>query len=261
MSIQHYREDVENRNAIAWCTENGVSRDGDKYETEYMVRYEFDEDAKLKKLSEYNDSELEKRFRTSWLDGQQKKIEQRGERSTRCRRFYLITYPRTGSNLLVHILALDKQSNVVTGFHGGYMFMSLYRLIVFELRTYGKRMEEWTQDQRNQIAQRYQDCFNALEDLTETADAEGKAIFIKEHSAFLSEPTAQTRFLFGEDSVKEPRWTVQSRHTRTEAPEAADSGLHGTILPDDFLQTWLSTFLIRHPALVFPSLYRASTLR
>lgn len=37
----------------------------------------------------------------------------------------------------------------------------------------------------------------------------------------------------------------------------AASSLNKTILPSNFLETWLPTFLTRHPALVFPSYYRA----
>lgn len=38
------------------------------------------------------------------------------------RGIYLITYPRTASNLPVRMLALDKQPNVISTEYGGYFF-------------------------------------------------------------------------------------------------------------------------------------------
>lgn len=75
----------------------------------------------------------------------------------------------------------------------------------------------------------------------------------KEHSYFMSEPTAKTRFFFGQDSVKESPWTVQVPHSY--GLKVTHSTLNKTVLPDEFLWTWLLTLLIRHPALVFPSHY------
>jgi hypothetical protein len=123
-----------------------------------------------------------------------------------------------------------------------------------QLKNRGKHVEEWTQDERNQMMQSYQNCFNELEERLMTAKAEGKIVFVKEHSYFISEPTAQTRFLFGQNSVKESPWTVQVPSTY--ALEVTRSSLNETVLPDEFLKTLLPTFLIRHPALAFPSHYR-----
>ncbi|KAI9788252.1 MAG: hypothetical protein M1816_007018 [Peltula sp. TS41687] len=61
-SVQYYCEDLDNRRAMAWCTEIGLLEGRHKYEMDYIVRYEFDEDGKLEKLSEYTDSNLQKRL-------------------------------------------------------------------------------------------------------------------------------------------------------------------------------------------------------
>ncbi|KAK4982813.1 hypothetical protein LTR66_009082 [Elasticomyces elasticus] len=169
------------------------------------------------------------------------------------RRFYLLTYPRSASNLLVRILALDKQPNVTSGDLGGYFFISSY-LLMKHLKLRGKHIEEWTQDQRTQMMQSYQDSFNKLEEHVESGEAEDKIVFVKEHGEFMVEPTAQTRFLFGQNSVEELPWTVQIPSTY--GPETTHSSFNETVLPDEFLRTWLPTFLVRHPALVFPSHYR-----
>lgn len=175
--------------------------------------------------------------------------------SSRQRRFYLITVPRVTSNLLVRILALDKQPNVLPQEHfGGYLFEPAWRLIN-HLNTLGKHIEGWTEDEREQMKKCYQDCFNNLQSCVERAEAEGKILFVKEHACFMADPVAQTKYLYGQDSVTEAPWTVQIPSTY--APEPMHSSLNMTVLPDEFLKTWLPTFLIRHPALVFPSRYRA----
>lgn len=174
--------------------------------------------------------------------------------SDRRRQFHLlITYPRSASNLLVRILALEKQPNIVSRQRGGYFFLPAV-LLINEMKTRGKHLKEWMQDDRSRMFQTYQNCFNELEELVEKAKAHGKIAYVKEHSYFMTEPTAETRFLFGQSSIQEPPWTVQV--PRTYASKVTHSSLNETVLPDEFLHIWLPTFLIRHPALVFPSCYR-----
>lgn len=255
-SIQHYWEDVDNRRAIAWCSEAGLLVDGDKYEMDYIMRYEFDEDGKLKRLFEYTDSELRKWLHMKLTERQNKDKdkEKNGEIKFNRPRFWLITYPRSASNLLVRMLALEEQPNVLPRDLGGYFFIPAI-MLAMELKIRGKHIEEWTQDERNRMNQAYEDCFRDFEEHLERAEAEDKMVFVKEHSSVLAEPTAQSRFLFGQDSVKESPWRWQAPGTY--GAEVTYSSLNETLLPDEFLQTWLPTFLIRHPALAFPSRYRA----
>ncbi|KAK6840724.1 hypothetical protein PG995_015934 [Apiospora arundinis] len=65
-TIQAYWEDVENRSAIVWCTERGLFIGDQKYEMDYVMRYEFDEDGKLLKLWELTDSFLQKGLEEKW---------------------------------------------------------------------------------------------------------------------------------------------------------------------------------------------------
>ncbi|TKA67664.1 hypothetical protein B0A49_08060 [Cryomyces minteri] len=173
----------------------------------------------------------------------------------RGRRFYLITYPRTASNLLVRILNLGEQPNILKleGTGWGYFFLDTHYLS-YELQTAGKPLQEWTQSQRRQTMDSFQRGFKEFEKYVATARTEDKMVFVKEHSIFLTEPTALSRFAYGEDSVDETPWVMQPSGY---VPELRRSSLNQTCLPDEFLQTWRPTFLIRHPALVFPSLYRA----
>lgn len=234
---------------MAWCTEKGILLNGEEYEMDYMMRYEFDGEGRLESLWEYTDSKFQEGIMRRWLA----RTEGEGKVVRAHDRFYLITYPRSASNLLVKILALEEQPNVKMRENGGYFFLPPV-LLMAELKLRGKNVEEWTKQERDRMMKSYQECFEDLEEHVRTAKAEGKIVFVKEHSTFMTEPTAPARFLFGEDRVKEAPWTVGV--SSAEAAEFTHSRLNETVLSDEFLRTWLPTFLIRHPALVFPSHYR-----
>jgi len=168
------------------------------------------------------------------------------------RRFYLLTYPRTASNLLVRILALPDQPSLFSSERRGYFFDGTMRLRLGPSKTAGRHLADWTPEERTALMSSYQTCFDALETQVETAAGLGKDIFVKEHATWLMEPVAETKWVFGENSTHESPWTVKVKGV----PEQTHSALNETVLPDEFLRTWLPTFLIRHPALVFPSLYR-----
>lgn len=169
----------------------------------------------------------------------------------RRRPLFLLTHPRTASNLLVRILALDEQPNVLARKSGGYFFLPRW-LLDQKLRIHDKHVEEWAQDERDQKRQNYQACFDDLQNFLDKAKFENKIAFVKDHCYHMTEPTAQARFLFGPESVKKPPWTVQVPGTYG---SLSRSSLDETVLPDELLKTWRPIFLIRHPALVFPSYY------
>ena len=256
--IKHYFEDVENRSAIVWCNEKGVLVDGEKYDMDYIMRYEFDEDGRLEKLHEHTDSDLQKGIHQRWMarlekekeNGEKKRAEQQ---PVQHRRFFLITIPRSASNLLIRILALDQQPDILPRRKGGYFFLPTLRLMD-ELKLLGKNLEQWTEGERRRIMQTHQDCFTELEKYVEASEEQGKLVLVKEHSCFMTEPTSQTKFAYGQDSIKEPPWTVQIPSKYAAHPTR--SSLNETIFPDEYLKTWRPTFLIRHPALLLPSHYR-----
>lgn len=172
--------------------------------------------------------------------------------STFPRRFYLLTLPRTASNLLVKILALEDQPHILSNERGGYFFMPTIPLRLHKPKTAGRHLDDWTPEDRTQIWDSYQLSFDALQQHVKNAEAQGKVVFVKEHVNWMIEPVAETKLVYGGKSTDEVPWTVkvQSGSEQTHSP------LNKTILPDEFLKTWLPTFLIRHPALVFPSNYR-----
>ena len=175
--------------------------------------------------------------------------------STPHRRFYLLTQPRTCSNLLTRILSFGDQPAVArsAGAGQGYFFLPPFELRE-QLKLGVKTVEEWTQDAQDQMKQSYQRCFEELQKYVEAGEAEGQIVFVKEHVYFLTDPTAMSRFVHGRESVKQSPWTVQVPSVY--GTEVTHSSLNNTLLPDEFLQTWLPIFLIRHPALMFPSHFR-----
>ncbi|KAI4289145.1 MAG: hypothetical protein L6R35_001586 [Caloplaca aegaea] len=165
-------------------------------------------------------------------------------------RYYLISYPRTASNLLVRILGLDSQPNVSSGeLDGGYFFMRAEEMLIKRpFRT--KCIADWTSEERNQVQKCYQECFDDMRTWLDLQHTHGRSVFVKEHANFLATPEERSRQIFG-TGVHGPPLTLK------DTAGSAWSDQNFTVLPDEFLQTWLPTFLIRHPALTFPSYYRA----
>lgn len=120
------------------------------------------------------------------------------------------------------------------------------------LKTTGRRPEDWTQDERISLTESYQKGFDALQKHVDSAEALGQDVFVKEHVPWFIEPISEAKYLFGEDSTDELLWMVTTSSALEHSP------FNESILPDEFLKTWCPTFLIRHPALAFPSCYRTS---
>jgi hypothetical protein len=69
------------------------------------------------------------------------------------------------------------------------------------------------------------------------------------------QPPVNSRFIFGEENVKEPAWQVEfdPGAKMTYIPQS----INISVIPESFLSIWNPKFLIRHPALSFESQYRA----
>jgi hypothetical protein len=173
-------------------------------------------------------------------------------------RFCLLTYPRTGSNLFVKILNLDNQPNLASCKDGGYFFAPLNHLR-YDMGFAGAHVQEMTTDQRAAEAACMKKCFQALTEYIQGAENEDQGIFFKEHTHILTNPVAKTRFIFGVENTRKS--ALPSHLGETEMAQKTTNGQsphNETLLPDDFLNTLKPTFLIRHPALAFPSYYRAA---
>ncbi|KAH8668287.1 hypothetical protein BGZ60DRAFT_431555 [Tricladium varicosporioides] len=166
------------------------------------------------------------------------------------RRIFLITGPRTASNLLVKILAPDSQPEVQpAGPHGGYYFLPAV-LAINQLHVRGKHVDEWTEDERTKMMHAYQAGLNNLEAYTREAESNGKIAFVKEHANMFFGPQAGSKLQFPGREVKDTPWVAEL------AGKTERSVKNETLIPDELLKSFTPAFLIRNPVLAFPSFLR-----
>jgi hypothetical protein len=154
--------------------------------------------------------------------------------------------------MLVKILNLDAQG-VRPAYHGGYFFLvaGLERWCVHSI----KPMNEWTEDEHKVVAEAQQKAFDTFQDYVSAAETEGQRVFVKEHAIMLNDPYFEAEYTYGAAAVagRQPTPLIARG-----VDHPTRSALNLTALPDEFLKTWSPTFLIRHPAMMFPSLYRTA---
>lgn len=172
-------------------------------------------------------------------------------------RVLLVSIPRTASNLLLKILNIQNQPNVLTSQKSGYFFYDAF----MKSRMVGgshKPLDQWTTDEKREIKAAIQQCFNNLEDYSTRADAEKKIMFAKEHAFWFVNPGFFTSGVDGAptpgpEQLKEFHASIPKRYGSSQTFSANNK----TFMSDEYLRTWQLAFIIRHPALVYPSLYRA----
>lgn len=168
-------------------------------------------------------------------------------------RIFLVTYPRTASNLLLKMLALDDQPNTLSNDIGGYYFRPAFLKSIMTGNPY-RPMGDLSSEEAQSMQHVFQECFEKLEHNSNAAIEQGKHYFVKEHVLWLFNPTNISDVLGEQNTHPESLFRVQqtsSVFTSTWSPK------NQTVLPDDSLRKWRLVFLIRHPALAFPSYYRA----
>ncbi|OAL18133.1 hypothetical protein AYO22_10910 [Fonsecaea multimorphosa] len=147
---------------------------------------------------------------------------------------FLLTHPRTASNLVTRILNLDNQPAFKSDMNGYFFLPSVSR----RLELADRSSEDWTEQERADMNRCLSNCLRTLVDCVAAAEAEGKSVYVKEHLMWMLSPEAEN---LGKRGV----------------PAAGGGQIQNqTVLPDSLLTKCIPTFLIRHPALVFPSLYR-----
>ncbi|KAM0345013.1 hypothetical protein ACHAPU_006896 [Fusarium lateritium] len=163
-------------------------------------------------------------------------------------RYWLLTSPRTASNLLVKMLNLDEQG-VRPANHGGYFFLpSMPRHFFIN----EKPMDTWTDEENKTASKLTQQCSENFQDYIAAAEQEGQNIFVKEHTLMLTHPHYENHYMHTPQEVQSEATSLPIRNIA----QPTRSPFNLTLFPDEFLKTWNPTFLIRHPALVLPSLYR-----
>lgn len=164
-------------------------------------------------------------------------------------RYWLITSPRTASNMLVTMLNLDEQ-DVRPANHGGYFFLPA---IPRRFSAHFNPMKDWTEEERTVVDQVQQKAFDTLQDHVAAAEQEGQITFVKEHAIMMNNPYFESQYSYGDEGViGEKVSTLVAKGIEN----PTRSALNLTSMPDEFLLTWYPTVLIRHPAMMLPSLYR-----
>jgi hypothetical protein len=105
-------------------------------------------------------------------------------RPTPAARHLLVTSPRTASNLLVRILNFEGQGARPIKSNGYFWLPSILKRYAVQ----GKPMSEWTTDEKKDIDEVEQQCFNNLLDYIKKAEDEGQLVLFKEHALLLNHP-------------------------------------------------------------------------
>ncbi|CAL5867164.1 uncharacterized protein PFLUO_LOCUS1376 [Penicillium psychrofluorescens] len=168
------------------------------------------------------------------------------------RRLLLISVPRTASNLLVKILNIHNRSNVLTAPKGGYFF---YDAFIHALQL-NKPLEQWTDEERKKVQVAFQEAVDSLEEFSKRAQDANKMMFAKEHAFWIFNPASFGKMLRGTMSTEHFNDFV-IKMPKSYGSTPTFSSKNETVLPDEYLRSWQMAFIIRHPALAWPSMYRA----
>lgn len=172
------------------------------------------------------------------------------------RRVLLVSVPRTASNLLLKLLNIHNQPNLLTSPGGGYFFYPVY---VGAARDglMAKSTSEWSDEEGEKFQAAFNKGIENLEEYSSRAKQENKIMFAKEHAFWFYNPGFLQKWMTG---IDDPGF-IDSFRSGIQIPDSYGSrefsASNETILPDAYLHTWQMTFLIRHPALAWPSMYRA----
>ncbi|OAG00279.1 uncharacterized protein CC84DRAFT_1199247 [Paraphaeosphaeria sporulosa] len=171
----------------------------------------------------------------------------------------VFTIPRTASHLLLKLLNLPQQHSVYrhSNNQDGYMFLPAAALR-FRQSLPGKAIQEWSEEEKTALKDAMQGSFDDWLGLIEEAEKQGKSTFVKEHLNWMASPAAEAR-LYGHQKSNSSTTTQFQVHWKTQQISDSRKQDNITYLPDAFLlQEVKPTFLIRHPALTFPSCLRTA---
>ncbi|RAL08276.1 uncharacterized protein BO97DRAFT_408475 [Aspergillus homomorphus CBS 101889] len=168
-------------------------------------------------------------------------------------RLLLVSVPRTASNLLLKVLNIPEQPHLHVNPKGGYFFFDAFTATA-QSNLLTTPPSDWSSATVQHVQSTFQACLDALEAFSQEADAQGKAAFAKEHAFWIADPLS---FHNQGDSSGELKENIRVTLPDAYGPTTTFSPGNDTIFPDEYLLTWRLAFIIRHPALAFPSFYRA----
>jgi len=154
----------------------------------------------------------------------------------------------------VKILNIRNQPRVHTNQLDGYFFFQAFAKVARE--DFSKAPEDWSDADVQGVREGFETCMDALEKYSAQARKQNKMMFSKEHAFWFTNPAALQEAVHGRevaDSFKK-RFRV---NTGAYGFSQSFSPSNPTILPDEYLRSWQIAFIIRHPALAWPSMYRA----
>ncbi|KAL1591446.1 hypothetical protein SLS60_011945 [Paraconiothyrium brasiliense] len=171
----------------------------------------------------------------------------------------VFTIPRTASHLLLKLLNLQEQPSLHRHSNNldGYLFLPA-AVPRFRYSLPGKPIQDWTEEEKTALMTVMQGSFDDWIDLIQEAEKHGKSSFIKEHLHWMVDPVAEARLYENGQSGSSSAIQFQVNWKNSQPSEAREEH-NVTCLPDTFLLQHIKpTFLIRHPALTFPSNLRTA---
>ena len=111
------------------------------------------------------------------------------------RKFILFSKGRTASNLLVRILNLNEQPSLLQGEPYDYYFLD----VMMARRNWSNDdPTAWTKEEKQKTMKDFQSCFDNFHGHVQRAEAQDKAVWVKEHLNVieLKRPQSFTRRLF-----------------------------------------------------------------
>ena len=163
-------------------------------------------------------------------------------------RILLLSHARTASHLLERMLS--TQPNVVYSSHA----FAAARPLQEKLVRFGS-LAAWPASDREALKNAWQNALPKYLDAFTEAREEGKIAFHHMHPHFSSYPELAATYTFNEH-FEHPDWSYWQPHSTTGS--ATELYTSPNVLPDDALLQPGDrvVFLIRHPGLMVPSIYR-----
>ncbi|EFQ98482.1 hypothetical protein MGYG_01510 [Nannizzia gypsea CBS 118893] len=176
------------------------------------------------------------------------------ERS-KCRDIFLFSVSRTLSNVFCRLLSAQP-GWVQSDYHFQEGFFHAREQFQWA------PLAEISDEMRLEYIDQAHKGVEALQKAREDAIRQDKHIFVKNHSFFAVEPSALLDKVKGGKEL--PSLTIVPRPLASEQEGDVSTTptrpkTNPTFLPDEYLALWQPVFIIRHPALVVESWYRAET--
>jgi hypothetical protein len=124
------------------------------------------------------------------------------------KKFFLLTTPRTSSNLLTNILSLEDQPSIIPQSKRELFFAPTMKWKLGPAQLGAKPLAEWTDEQKEGLKDSLQSCANALGNVLTRAEEEGRYVYIKEHVNFMLEPVGESSWAYGPKGDSAVPWTV-----------------------------------------------------